>query len=694
MNKKSNTPTERIIKPDANDEEALREYGRQLAMDSLMEQFLLEENTHDHSNNIVSLGRHRWSAKHWVPAAAAALVVGALSFWKLGTTPNTMAKLEPKWILQAANDADYSIIDANRVMLRKGELRFTSTQPASLTVDTPCGTSTAQGTDFLIGHHQAESEPFSQSDNNRNNKPSNQNNTMNNKTNYTRMLVLAGTVLLATDKGSYAAGPNEAVIAKAGDAPQKILVDANSQFAMDLYAQLAKENPGQNLFFSPYSVSNALLMTAEGARGETAREMGAVLGFPDSLMRQGNDQQQIPWEMGKIRVGQSELNRLMNNEGSVTPEQAKIRAQEASLVAKIEEMRKKMEELDKDRRNDLFIKINNLTAELARVRSQIETSKLRVANAIWGEQTLPFNSEWKSTVTSAYGVDAVQAADFLANAENERLRINDWAEKQTEGLIKDLFSAGSFDSTTRLTLVNAIYFRGDWKQPFEPSRTKPGQFTLESGNTINVPLMYQSDDSTVRYAAFQGDGRLIETSTEQQEEGDGASSQPDKNGFAVLERPYRGDKLSMVIIAPNDPAGLPAIEAGLSAERLNTWINSLKQREVNVYLPKFTMETSYDALQSTLATMGMPSAFSEATADFSGMTSKEKLSIGSVVHNAVISVNEVGTEAAAATGVGMLKEGFRSNPTFRADRPFLYLIRDRESGTVLFLGRMLTPTAE
>ncbi len=147
------------------------------------------------------------------------------------------------------------------------------------------------------------------------------------------LLVLAGTVILATDQGSLAAGPKEAVIAQAGDAPQKILMEANSSFAFDLYTQLANENPGQNLFFSPYWMSNALLMAAEGARGQTASEMGTVPGFPESLRHQGEDSQLIPWETDKIRIGQSELNRLMNKEDPITPEQGKLREEEATLAA-------------------------------------------------------------------------------------------------------------------------------------------------------------------------------------------------------------------------------------------------------------------------------------------------------------------------------------------------------------------------
>jgi serine protease inhibitor len=705
MNKNSNPANERIIAPDSGDEEALHEYGRQLAIDSLMQEALLDGEANEPPVNIVPLGQRRWRPGGGIPVSAAALVaLAGLSLWKLGNPAATHATLDPRWELLAASDVDYRILDPNRVELRKGELRFTSLQPASLIVNTPNATSTAQDTDFLIGHHLADNQPPSSDQQN-----TNPDNPMETTTNLTRLLVLAGTVILATDQGSLAAGPNEAVVAQAGDAPQKILVDANSSFAFDLYAQLAKENKGGNLFFSPYSMSNALLMAAEGARGQTAREIGTVLGFPESLRRKGDDSQLIPWEMGKIRVGQSELNRLMNNWNAITPEQAKLRAEEANLAAKLAEIVKKLEELNKERRQqgkydgpiDLDYEKDDVARKLEAVRIRIDTSKLRVANAIWGEQTFPFNEDWKATVTGSYGAGAVQLADFVANADTERLRINQWAEEQTEGLIKDPLPEGSLNSKTRLAIVNAIYFKGDWKKPFKKSATSPQPFTLESGQSVQTALMNQVDGSDVKYAAFHGDGRLFATPRmvdESELEGDGRTLYPGKDGFSMIEMPYRGDKLSMVVIAPNDPAGLPSIEARLNASNLAAWMKSMAQRKIDVFMPKFKMETFYGKLggvNGTLAAMGMPTAFG-GDADFSGIGSKEQLFIGTVVHKAFISVNEEGTEAAAITGYpppGMsIRREVPFTPTFRADRPFIYLIRDRESGTILFLGRMLNPS--
>jgi serpin B len=280
--------------------------------------------------------------------------------------------------------------------------------------------------------------------------------------------------------------------------------------------------------------------------------------------------------MGKIRVGQLELKHLMNKRGAITLDQAKLQAEEATLTAQLAEMEKKLVLFDQKgpqqkeggKRFDLVNEKDEVAEKLEALRARIDTSKLRVANAIWGEQTFPFNEEWKAMVTGSYGAGAVQLADIVANADKERLRINRWAEEQTEGVIKDVFPEGSLNSMTRLAIVNAIYVKGDWKKPFIKSATSPQPFTLESGESMLAALMKKSNESDAKYAAFHGDGRLFATPEmveESELEADGETLYPGKEGFSLIEMPYRGDKLSMVVIAPNDPAGLPSIESRLNA---------------------------------------------------------------------------------------------------------------------------------
>ncbi len=690
---------ERIDSPTADDEKALRDYGRQLALDSLVSDAFESEGSQsrepsDVPTNVVSLPDRRTRNRFWVPAAAAAIVgLIALSIWKFfgDSGSQTLASLDPRWTLSAAGGAEYQILSTDRVELRRGELRLTSNQPASLVIETPHAKATAQGTDFFIGHHMATDTRKS------NETPENEMN----QNPITRLLVLAGSVTLATDQGTATASPGEAAIAEQDKAPEKILAEANSSFAFDLYAQLVKENTEDNLFFSPYSMSNALMMVTEGARGQTARELGKVLGFPEALLRTGEEGQQIPWEIGVLRSGLSRLNQLLGSSGeSLPPEQAKLRQEAAALEKRWEELKKNKAAAEEKRDFDTVYRIEGeearLVGKLNALRGNFNTMKLRVANALWGEQTFPFHEAWKRTVTGAYGAGAVKAADFLGNAEEERQRINAWAEKQTEGRIKNLFPSGTIKESTRLALVNAIYFKGDWLVPFKKANTRPEKFQLASGASIEAPLMQKNADRSTRYAAFDGDGSFFATPVKVPFKGEQPPTYPGKDGFAIIEMPYRGGEVSMVVIAPNDPTALAAIEVKLSDTNVAKWIASLKQRRTHVRLPKFKMETSY-TLSETLATMGMPTVFDPVAADLSGISSADPLFISTVMHKAFINVNEEGTEAAAATGMGVDSEALPTTvpftPTFRADRPFIYLIRDTKTGAVLFLGRVLNPSA-
>ncbi len=420
-------------------------------------------------------------------------------------------------------------------------------------------------------------------------------------------------------------------------ANEKTAVQSGNAFALDLYAQLAKENTGANLFFSPYSISNALAMTAEGARGKTALEMGTVLRLPKGDRQDGNDDR--PWDWTKLHAGFGKLSQAYNRED--------------------------------------------------------QPYALRIANAIWGDKSFPFNDAFVEAINSNYHTEALRLADFAGNSEAERQRINAWVEKATEKRIQDLLPEGSIDALTRIVLANAIYFKGDWETPFRERYTKEGDFRLGDGKTAKAELMHGSAIKSARYAAFQADGTFFDTPklTSHKRKTVGY---PRSDGFAVAELFYKGRDLSMVMIAPLDADGLPAIEKKLTSANLSAWLGKLANREVHVTMPKFK-STSTFVLNDTLKAMGMPSAF-EGSANFNGMKEGESsagLFISLVAHKAFVEVNETGTEAAAATAVvGALRSAPAVQPfipEFRADRPFLYLIRDVKTGNILFLGRMLKP---
>ena len=291
--------------------------------------------------------------------------------------------------------------------------------------------------------------------------------------------------------------------------------------------------------------------------------------------------------------------------------------------------------------------------------------QLNIANAIWGQEGYAFLPEFLDVLAENYGA-GLRLLDFVSAPEESRLAINDWVSDQTEGKIQDLMPQDVINALTRLVLTNAIYFNAGWAFPFEPQDTEEGPFHLLDGGEVTVPMMKQSHE--FRYAEGEE--------------------------YQAVSLGYGGSGVSMVLLVPR--AGqFEAFESSLNAERVDAIVRDLEQGIgrwiVNLSMPKFDFESSFDLVE-TLATMGMPDAFSE-TADFSGMTGSRELLISAVVHKAFISVDEEGTEAAAATGVGMPTSVPEGPVELTVDRPFVFLIRDSRTGAVLFGGRVVDPTA-
>jgi serpin B len=266
-------------------------------------------------------------------------------------------------------------------------------------------------------------------------------------------------------------------------------------------------------------------------------------------------------------------------------------------------------------------------------------------------------------IETDYG-GCLNEVDFVTAAEAARKTINDWVENQTNSKIKNLIPEGVLDSMTRLVLTNAIYFKGNWARQFKKERTQNVPFTLLNGNKVDVPMMSQTADfNYIQTESFQG-----------------------------LELPYVNNELSMIILLPKNSNGLPELEGTVTINNLSKWLNELRKREVIVFVPKFKM-TSQFGLADVLKAMGMTNAFVPDVADFSGINGKRDLFISAVIHKAYVEVNEEGTEAAAATGVVMklTSAGPTQTPVFRADHPFLFVIRDNHSGSILFIGRVMNP---
>ncbi len=287
--------------------------------------------------------------------------------------------------------------------------------------------------------------------------------------------------------------------------------------------------------------------------------------------------------------------------------------------------------------------------------------RLNVANRLWGQTGFPFLESFLKTTREDYAAE-MALVEFSRAPEAARTTINDWVSEKTETKIKDLMPEGSVTSDTRLVLTNAVYFKGKWAGPFDPDLTQDAPFHLDASRTVEVPTMVRLDKWS--YARAEG--------------------------VELLELPYEGGDISMVILLPSTIDGLSDLEARLTSANLDAWLASLETAELELALPRFRVTSSF-GLNSTLTAMGMPSAFDPLTADFSGMDGRRDLSIQAVVHKGFVDVNEEGTEAAAATGVGV---GVTSLPqTLRIDHPFVIVIRDNVTGSFLFMGRIADPSA-
>jgi serpin B len=315
---------------------------------------------------------------------------------------------------------------------------------------------------------------------------------------------------------------------------------------------------------------------------------------------------------------------------------------------------------------DLHAAFNKLAIELAS-RGEGDSSKdedgfkLNIVNAIWGQVEYAFLSEYLDTLAVNYDA-GLRLLDFVNDPEACRQTINEWVSQQTEGKIEDLIQKGIISEVTRLVLTNAIYFNAAWEYPFDEDNTTDGTFYLADGSTVTVSMMHQTEDFS--YSA--GDG------------------------YQAVELKYDGNELSMVIILPTD-GNFEQFEQSLDAAKLQEIIDELHTASVALSMPKFEYSSQF-SVKDALEAMGMTDAFDTA-ADFSGMDGTYDLYIEDVVHKAFVSVDEAGTEAAAASAVVMNLKAVMENAEVTLDHPFIYLIRDIETGTILFIGSLVNPEA-
>ncbi|XP_043082731.1 serpin peptidase inhibitor, clade B (ovalbumin), member 1, like 3 isoform X1 [Puntigrus tetrazona] len=294
---------------------------------------------------------------------------------------------------------------------------------------------------------------------------------------------------------------------------------------------------------------------------------------------------------------------------------------------------------------------------------------LSLASRLYGEQSFAFVEKFLSDTKTLYGAE-LESVDFISNADASRVNINTWVEKQTQDKIKDLLAEGDVDSLTRLVLVNAIYFKGSWEKKFTEEHTREQQFKINKNESKHVKMMFQKAKFRLAFI-------------------------PDLN-CQILELPYAGKDLSMLIMLPNamedDTTGLQKLESALTYENFVEWTrpDMMDLLEVEVSLPRFRMEETYD-MKALLVGLGMVDAFDSQRADFSGLSPNNDLVLSKVVHKSFVEVNEEGTEAAAATGAVMMMRCLMRPERFCADHPFLFFIRHNPSKSILFYGRVCSP---
>lgn len=302
--------------------------------------------------------------------------------------------------------------------------------------------------------------------------------------------------------------------------------------------------------------------------------------------------------------------------------------------------------------------------------------ELAVANSIWAQEGASLQPEFLERIAQDFQ-GGLESADFRRDAERARVAINRWVLDRTNRKIRNLIPPRGLGSDTRLVLANAVYLKGTWTYPFAPRGTRDEPFHLHGGGTVTAPLMRQREV----FAYLQDDG------------------------YQAVELVYEGGALSMVVLLPEKSDGLPGLEHRFSSTMLQGCVAALERRQIDLVLPQFKIEPSRCDIGRLLAGLGMSAAFDPGAADFSGINGlraphEAALFLSAVFHSAFVEVNEMGTEAAAAT-IADLELGaaglfFKPPPVpeFRADHPFVFAIRDRESGAILFLGRLMDPTME
>ncbi len=500
-------------------------------------------------------------------------------------------------------------------------------------------------------------------------------------------------------------GPVSHAVAGSAVAPLDSVTLARSinEFSFNLYRATESDPPAVNRFLSPFSVYGALLMAMEGAEARTAKEMGDVLQFPDGLYdRKSPD---LPWEMESVHAGFRALCDNLSNAGFVA------HADSLELELQIQEKQRQLDDLlskgdrpGPDALGDslgpqeivVFPPVNRrressdikLAREIRNLRNGMRLYELSIANGLWVDRQVSLQPRFRDTLKHVYN-NPPRPLDFRNASAAAIDSINAWAREHTQGRIDKVAGAGSITPDTRVALANAVYFKGLWLNEFDKRSTRDGHFMTMAGDTVKARFMCQYE-SSFAYGRFHLKGGRMEPDPEWN------SAPPRKHSGSVklLVLPYRGRELEMWALLPQDPDMLPGLESRLGADILDACVTNLHTIALPVELPRFEFRQTVDLMPS-FEPLGIQHPIRLTGIGIDSLTrSPMSLELNAALQSTFVQVNERGTEAAAVTLLA-LSESSSKRPryqiSFKADRPFLFLIRHRDTGTVLFIGRMGNP---
>jgi len=475
------------------------------------------------------------------------------------------------------------------------------------------------------------------------------------------------------------------VVGLFGQTPAPAPAYSNADFALRMHRELVRPEPNANLVWSPLSLQSVLAVMAEGARGKTAEELGVCLGLPAAARRPGDLTR--PWDFTSFHQANHAAIEAMRAPWSAPDDAEASRLYRESKGKPDRLTRAKMEELTTSGWDGL---------------GAYQPFVFRSVDRLVVQKGLSLEQEFLGAIRGHYPGGMVESVDFQGSFDSERRRMNAWITQQTDGIIKDPISSDAWSAATRLVSVNVTYLRADWSRRFDPKETRPEKFfAFGEKSVLMAPTMSHNEDC--RYVALNRDGSVFPTpdmvpaGTQDTD----ASFYPREGGYHVIERPYAGQRASMVMVLPTRFQRLAELEAALTPAQLEVILQGGKVRSCQVQMPKFKTRTTASLLKP-LALMGVAALSNGNAADLTGMcrpTPPERsLYLQGLAQVTDIEVNERGTVAVSATfssgAWGGIGEGPKMRPfvpQFIANQAFLYFIKDNATGQVLFVGRMTNP---